>query len=121
MDHQQSWINRIYNLSPMQTEKSKPEGERMSETRSTELTRGLGFLGLNRKPRFQHYPFTLGLRFFGLHRRQMFDYFFLPMTLNIIIIHLFFHFQHFTSHNHLLRMLFGVFRGGRKATSFMKF
>ena len=41
-----SWIKRIYQRSPMQTEKSQPEGERiMSETRFTE------FLALSVYPR----------------------------------------------------------------------
>ena len=54
-------INRILSRSPMQTEKSEPEGKRiMAETRCTEhypLTRGLGFLDLHRRPMFDYFPY----------------------------------------------------------------
>ena len=54
-------INRIYHRSPMQTEKSQPEGKRIKpETRFTE------FPALSVHPR---------VGFLGLHRRPMFDYF----------------------------------------------
>ena len=53
--------NRMYHRSPMQTEKSQPEGKQiMLETRFTE---------------FLHYPLTQGSRFLGLHQRPMIDYF----------------------------------------------
>ena len=54
-------MNRIYHRSPMQIENSQPEGERIMPETSL--------------PSFRHYPLIRGLGFLGLHRRPMFDFF----------------------------------------------
>ena len=53
----------------------------------------------------------------------MFDYFFLPMALKLVnnIRHYFDFFLHITLHTNLFRTLFGVFLGGIKMTSILKF
>ena len=56
---------RMYHLSPIQTEKSEPEGKRiMPQTRFIEfsafpLTRGLGFLCLHRRPMFDFFTYNI--------------------------------------------------------------
>ena len=73
-----------------------------------------------RQTSFPAYPFTLG--------GPMFD-FFLTYCMNnyyLLFIYYFYQssflfFQHFMSHNDLLRTFFGVVRGGAKVTSLQKF
>ena len=93
---------RIYHQPSIQPEKSQPEGKRIMNARK----RGL--------PSFRHYLLTRGLGFLGLHRRPMFDFFSVPMTFIR-------HFLHCTTHKDLFRTSFGVFRGGAKMTSLLKF
>ena len=85
--------NRIYFRSPMQTEVSKPESERIC------WKRGL--------PSFRHYPFTRWLGFLGLRRSPVTDNF-----LTYYNIKSYYFLERFTFYGGQLRTSFGVFRYG---------
>ena len=121
MSFSQTLINRIYHRSLMQTEISQPEGKRiMPETRFT------SFPALSVDPRVTSFPALSVYPRVGISRSASESYvclFFLHMTLKIIICH-----SSFLSYFDILRrkMTFserysGVFRGGDKVMSLLKF
>ena len=73
------FIDRTCHRSPMQTEKFQPEGKRiMPETRFTEFPKFSvdPRAGLSQSASsFRNFPLGRGLGFLGLHRRPMFDCF----------------------------------------------
>ena len=85
---------RIYHRSLMQTERSQFECKRIMPKR-----------GL---PSFRHYPLTRGLGFLGLHRRPMHDHFSYLLSNKIVLLSQIF--LQFTLYGGQLRTSFGNFQ-----------